>query len=192
MRSFSSVRPYFFLWILIIVKSAIAAPEAKSISENLYDIPLKTIAGEATTLKPYQGKVLLIVNTASKCGYTDQYKGLQSLYDQFQKRGLVVLGFPSNDFLWQEPGNNAEIKKFCEMKFKVSFPMFEKGAVNGSDRQPLYQYLLSDSRRVGGKRIKWNFEKFLISKDGKTLERFAPSKEPTHPDIIQAIEKALQ
>ena len=164
--------------------SAPTAPAAKTI----YDIPVKTIDGKATTLTEYKGKVMLIVNTASKCGYTPQYKGLQALYEKYKDKGLVVLGFPSNDFLFQEPGDNTEIKKFCELKYKVTFPMFEKGKVKG-EPQPLYAYLLEHEK--SWPEIKWNFEKFLINRKGEIVGRFKSSVTPESTEVTQAVEKAL-
>ena len=182
--------------------------------QTLFDVPVTTISGESTTLAPYQGKVLLIVNTASKCGLTPQYEGLEKLYDTYKGRGFEVLGFPANDFAGQEPGTNQEIAKFCEMSFGVSFPMFEKIAVTGPKKSPLYE-LLTEAQPVarvndpgfranldgflsknGGKtnaepELLWNFEKFLVNGEGQVVARFAPDTLPTDPAIIEVIESAL-
>jgi len=159
-------------------------------ADSIYDIPLKDIDGKETTLKPFQGKVLLIVNVASKCGFTPQYAALESLYEKYKDQGLVVLGFPCNQFMGQDPGTNEEIKQFCTSKYNVTFPMFEKNDVNGDKRQPLYVLLAGKDSPQSGL-IKWNFTKFLISRDGKILDRFAPITKPDSDNVIKAIEAAL-
>ena len=159
-------------------------------ADSIYGIPLKTIDGTATTLEPYKDKVLLIVNVASKCGFTPQYAALESLYEKYKDKGLVVLGFPCNQFLSQEPGTNEEIKQFCTSKYNVTFPMFEKIEVNGDNRHPLYVLLAGKDSPQSGL-IKWNFTKFLISRDGKILDRFAPMAKPDSPQVIKAVEEAL-
>jgi len=158
--------------------------------DSIYNIPLKDIDGTATTLKPFQGKVLLIVNVASKCGFTPQYAALEALYKKYKDRGLVVLGFPCNQFLGQEPGTNADIKQFCTLTYNVTFPMFEKIEVNGANRHPLYVFLAGKDSPQSGL-IKWNFTKFLISRDGKILDRFAPMTKPDATQVIKAVEAAL-
>jgi glutathione peroxidase len=174
-----------FLAVVLIFKviSACAA-------ESIYDIPLKDIDGKDTSLKPYQGKVMLIVNVASKCGYTPQYTALEALYQKYQDRGLVVLGFPCNQFGGQEPGTDAEIKQFCSSKYAVTFPMFDRIEVNGANRHPLYVMLAGKESPVAGD-IGWNFTKFLIGRDGKILKRFESKVKPDSPEVIQAIEAAL-
>jgi len=159
---------------------------------SIFDIPIKDIDGNAGTLQPYEGKVLLIVNTASKCGFTPQYEGLQSLYETYKDQGLVVLGFPSNDFLGQEPGTEEEIKTFCALNYNVSFPMFSKITVKGKNIHPLYDYLTSEytNPEYSGK-ITWNFNKFLIDRDGHIIGRFASKVSPEDPKIVTAIETAL-
>ena len=159
-------------------------------ADSLYDIPLKDIDGKDTSLKPYQGKVMLIVNVASKCGYTPQYTALEALYQKYQDRGLVVLGFPCNQFGGQEPGTDAEIKQFCSSKYAVTFPMFDKIEVNGANRHSLYVMLAGKESPVAGD-IGWNFTKFLIGRDGKILKRFESKVKPDSPEMIQAIEAAL-
>jgi glutathione peroxidase len=159
---------------------------------SLYDIPLKDIEGQATSLKAYQGKVLLIVNVASKCGYTRQYKPLEAVFQKYKEQGLVVLGFPSNDFGGQEPGTNEQIKQFCSSQFKVSFPLFDKVRVKGGKEQhPLYAALTGEASPFPGE-VKWNFGKFLISRDGQILARFNSGDEPDSAKVAQAIERALK
>jgi glutathione peroxidase len=157
---------------------------------GLYQIPLKDINGKETSLKPYQGKVLLVVNVASKCGLTPQYSALESLYEKYKDKGLVVLGFPCNQFAAQEPGTSEEIKQFCSSKYNVSFPLFEKIDVNGPNRHPLYVALAGDQSPFPGD-IKWNFNKFLIGRDGKIMKRFEPRTKPDSPEVVEAIEAAL-
>ncbi len=158
---------------------------------GLYDIPLKDIDGKESSLKAYQGKVLLIVNVASKCGLTPQYTALQSLYAKYKDQGLVVLGFPCNQFGGQEPGTNEEIKQFCSGKYDVSFPLFDKIEVNGPNRHPLYVALAGSESPFPGD-IKWNFNKFLIGRDGKILNRFEPQTKPDSPEVLKALEAALK
>ena len=145
---------------------------AAGAAESIYDIPLKDIDGNNTSLKPYQGKVLLIVNVASLCGFTPQYTALEALYQKSKSQGLVVLGFPCNQFKQQEPGTDLEIKQFCTSKYDVTFPMFDKLEVNGANRHPLYVMLAGKDSPFPGD-IGWNFTKFLIGRDGKILNRFA-------------------
>ena len=157
---------------------------------GLQNIPVKDIDGKATSLKAYDGKVLLIVNVASKCGYTPQYKGLETVYEKYKDKGLVVLGFPCNQFGAQEPGSNEEIKQFCSAKYNVTFPMFDKIEVNGPNRHPLYVALAGKDSPYPGD-IHWNFSKFLIGRDGKILKRFESKVTPESPEVTQAIESAL-
>jgi len=157
---------------------------------SLYDIPVKDIDGKDTTLAGYKGKVLLIVNVASHCGYTPQYKGLEALYKKYQDQGFVILGFPCNQFGGQEPGSDADIKQFCTSKYDVTFPLFDKIEVNGANRHPLYVLLAGPDSPFPGN-ITWNFNKFLIGKDGKILKRFDSKATPESPEVTQAIEAAL-
>ncbi|MBX3022355.1 MAG: glutathione peroxidase [Bdellovibrionales bacterium] len=156
---------------------------------DLYSQQLTTIDGKPATLADYKGKTLLIVNTASKCGYTPQYDGLQNLYSNYKQKGFLVLGFPSNDFGGQEPGSNEEIKRFCQTKFNVDFPMFAKGSVKGEAKQPLFTFLTQNSPTKG--EIKWNFEKFLVSPDGRIVGRFDSKVKPDDTALKAAIEKNL-
>jgi len=159
---------------------------------SIYDFKMKQIEGTETALSEYKGKALLIVNVASRCGFTPQYAGLQKLYETYKERGLIVLGFPANNFLFQEPGSNKEIAEFCSLKFHVTFPMFEKISVKGSDIHPLYKFLTDKTTNpeFGGD-ISWNFNKFLIGRDGHILNRFGSRTTPDDKDLIAAIEKAL-
>jgi glutathione peroxidase len=163
---------------------------AAGAAESIYDIPLKDIDGNSTSLKPYQGKVLLIVNVASKCGFTPQYTALEALHQKYKGQGLVVLGFPCNQFAGQEPGTDLEIKQFCTSKYDVTFPMFDKLEVNGANRHPLYVRLAGKDSPFPGD-IGWNFTKFLIGRDGKILNRFASPVKPNSAELTQAIEAAL-
>ncbi len=158
--------------------------------QSIYDFQIKTIDGQKTTLAPYRGKVMLIVNVASKCGYTPQYDGLEALYQKYKEKGFVVLGFPSNQFGHQEPGTNEDIQRFCRVNFGVTFPMFSKIEVNGKNAHPLYIYLKSKQPGIlGTEAIKWNFTKFLIDKEGKVIARFGSSTKPKA--LEEKIEKLL-
>ncbi|WP_444921016.1 glutathione peroxidase [Microbulbifer sp. CnH-101-G] len=157
---------------------------------DLYSIPVKTASGETTSLEDYKGKLILVVNTASKCGFTKQYKGLEALYDQYKDRGLAVLGFPCNQFGKQEPGSDDEIQEFCELNFGVSFPVYAKLDVNGPTAHPLFVELKKRAPGLlGTEGIKWNFTKFLISKDGKEVKRYAPKDTPE--SLQEEIERML-
>ena len=159
---------------------------------TLFDIPVATLAGAPTTLAEYAGHPLLIVNVASKCGLTPQYEGLQALQDKYADRGLRVLGFPCNQFMGQEPGSADEIQAFCSTNYSVTFPLFEKIEVNGTDQHPLYALLEQtpdDEGKAGD--VAWNFEKFLIEADGTVSHRFRPQTEPQAPVVVAAIEAAL-
>jgi glutathione peroxidase len=159
-------------------------------AESVYDIKLKDIDGKDTTLAAYKGKVFLIVNVASKCGLTPQYKTLEALQEKYKDKGFTVLGFPCNQFNGQEPGTNEEIKQFCSTKYNVTFPLYDKLEVNGANRHPLYVALAGKDSPYPGD-IKWNFGKFLIGKDGKILKRFEPKTAPDSPEVTKEIEAAL-
>jgi len=157
---------------------------------SIYDIEIKDIDGNTFTLEKYKGKVMLIVNVASKCGFTYQYEGLEKLYDKHSKNGLKILGFPCNQFLKQEPGTEKEIKAFCQLNYGVNFPMFAKIDVNGENTHPLYTYLKKHSSGfMGTDVIKWNFTKFLVDRDGNVVQRYAPSTEPKtiEADIVKLL-----
>ena len=160
------------------------------VNESIYDYTAKTIAGEEESLAQYRGKVLLIVNTASKCAFTGQYAGLEELYGELEKDGLEILGFPSNQFGKQEPGTDEEIATFCETSFGASFPLFSKIDVNGKNAHPLYRYLKEQAPGVlGSTSIKWNFTKFLVDRSGRVVSRFSPKTKPTA--IRDAIQRLL-
>lgn len=160
--------------------------------QHALDLKMKTIDGETADLSKYRGKVVLIVNVASECGLTPQYEALQAIYEKYQEKGFVVLGFPANQFRGQEPGSDADIKQFCTTKYNVSFPMFSKIEVNGEGAAPLYQYLTSqDVAPVGDGEITWNFEKFLLDREGKVAARFSPRTTPDSPEVIKSIEAEL-
>ncbi|CAM4337971.1 glutathione peroxidase [Paenibacillus tarimensis] len=146
---------------------------------SFYDIEVTRINGEQQSMADFKGKVLLIVNTASKCGYTPQYEGLQKLYEAYREQGLEILGFPCNQFMNQEPGSEEEIAEFCKLNHGVTFPMFAKVDVNGSGQHPLYKHLTAEAPGLlGSKAVKWNFTKFLVDREGKTVKRFAPADAP--------------
>lgn len=159
---------------------------------DFYSFKVKNIDGDDFSLESYKGKVILIVNTASKCGYTKQYDGLQKLFDTYKDQGLVVLGAPANNFGGQEPGTEEEIKEFCSLTYSVEFPMLSKVSVKGKDQHPLFSWLTSEENPDFKGDIKWNFEKFLISKDGKLLHRFRSGTTPQSKEMIAAVEKALK
>ncbi|GAB6261287.1 glutathione peroxidase [Photobacterium sp. CCB-ST2H9] len=155
-----------------------------------YDFSANTLQGESQPMRAFEGKVVLVVNTASQCGFTPQYQGLQALYEKYREQGLVILGFPCNQFGQQEPGSGDEISEFCELNYGVGFPMFEKIEVNGPQRHPMYAYLTETLPGLFGKKIKWNFTKFLIGRDGKPIKRYAPI---TKPDALESdIQAALK
>ena len=154
-----------------------------------HDFSATRLSGTEQMLADYRGKVLLVVNTASKCGFTPQYAGLEKLYQEYVDRGLVVLGFPCDQFMGQEPGDAGEIEEFCQLNYGVSFPMFDKIDVNGRGAHPLYRWLKSEQKGLLGGAIKWNFTKFLIDPEGKVVGRYAPKTEPQ--DIAADIEKLL-
>jgi glutathione peroxidase len=153
---------------------------------SVHDFTLTSIDGQAAPMSAYKGKVLLLVNVASKCGYTPQYAGLQTLYDKYKDRGLVIVGVPANNFGGQEPGTNEDIKTFCTRNYNVTFPMTSKVSVKGADMTPLYGYLT----QTGGD-VKWNFTKFLVDKDGKVIQRFESKVTPDSPELTTAVEQAL-
>jgi glutathione peroxidase len=150
---------------------------------------MKTIDGKDKLLSDYKGKVLLVVNVASKCGHTPQYKGLEALYQKYGKEGFMILGFPANNFFRQEPGTDSEIKEFCTTKYNVTFDMFSKISVKGDDQHPLYQYLTKESPFPGD--VKWNFQKYLVDRNGSIVAKFDPKVEPEDTTVIQAVEKYL-
>jgi len=175
----------FALFATLIAMTTIAAS-----AQSLYEIKLKDIDGKDTTLAAYKGKTVLIVNVASKCGFTKQYAGLEATYQKYKAQGFVVLGFPCNQFGGQEPGTNEEIKQFCSSKYNVTFPLFDKLEVNGANRHPLYVTLAGKDSPFPGD-IKWNFNKFLVGKDGKIVKRFDSKVTPDSEELTKAVEAAL-
>ena len=159
---------------------------------SLLDFTMKDIAGIDLPLRTFEGRVLLVVNVASKCGLTPQYKGLQELYQKYKAKGFEILGFPANNFMWQEPGTDEQIREFCSMNYSVTFPIFSKISVKGKDIHPLYGFLTSAATnpRFSGK-IGWNFAKFLVDRKGVVIARFEPKKQPMSDEIMEAVEKAL-
>jgi glutathione peroxidase len=156
---------------------------------SLYDVQVKRIDGSDVSLSQYKGKALLIVNTASRCGYTPQYKGLEALYQQYKAKGFEVLAFPSNDFGGQEPGSNEEVKKFCELNYKTTFPLFAKVTVKGAGAHPLYQYLTG--LKENGGEVTWNFNKFLVAPDGKVVAHFESRVTPDSDELKKKLEAVL-
>jgi glutathione peroxidase len=174
------------LFCALLLAQVAVAEKMKSIQE----IPLNDLSGNKTSLKAYSGKVVLLVNVASKCGFTPQYKGLEAAYEKFKDKGLVVIGVPCNDFGAQEPGSAEEIKSFCSAKYNVTFPLMEKIHVKGPEQHPLYTALTGKDSKFPGD-VKWNFGKFLISREGKVLHRFDSKVAPESTELTQAIEAAL-
>jgi glutathione peroxidase len=168
-------------------------PGGRDKMNSIYDFSLKDIDHKEVSLGQYRGKVVMIVNVASRCGFTPQYEGLQKLYLKYKDQGFVILGFPANNFGFQEPGSDEEIKTFCSAKYNVTFPIFSKISVKGDDIHPLYKLLTGKETdpEFGGD-IKWNFNKFLVDKSGKIIARFEPAVKPESDQVIQAVEKALQ
>jgi glutathione peroxidase len=170
--------------------AAVAYMKGCAMAASVYDFEAVSIDGRPAQLESQRGKVLLIVNTASECGYTPQFAGLEQLWKQYRERGLVVIGFPSNEFGGQDPGSNEEIASFCQLNYGVSFPMMEKIKVNGGQAHPLWKWLTAEARGVlGTQSVKWNFTKFLVGKDGEVIKRYGPGDEPAA--LKQDIEKAL-
>jgi glutathione peroxidase len=172
--------------ILLLGVSVMAA------DKNVYEFSLNSIDGQAAPLSAYKGKVVMLVNVASRCGFTPQYSALETVYEKYKDRGFVIVGIPANNFGGQEPGSNQEIKTFCITKYHVTFPMMSKVSVKGDDKDPLYQFLTDKSAnpQTSGD-IKWNFTKFLIGPDGRVITRFEPDVTPDAPQVTAAIEKAL-
>jgi len=182
------LRKTFLSLVLLFAASFLLAAKAK----NIYDFTMNSIDGKPVSLKSYKGKVVLLVNVASKCGYTPQYAGLESLYEKYKDRGFVIVGVPANNFAQQEPGTNEEIKTFCSRKYNVSFPMMSKVSVLGEDKTPLYRYLTdrNSDPKFGGD-IKWNFTKFLFDRNGNPVARFEPAVTPDSAEVQSAVESAL-
>lgn len=197
-------RPMSILFVILLSAVVLAAagddqfslepdggPQKKAM-QSIYDFRMTDIDGKEVPLKGYAGKVLLLVNVASKCGLTPQYEGLQEIYSKYRDKGFVILGFPANNFGGQEPGSNAEIKRFCSENYNVEFPMFAKISVLGDDIHPLYRYLTGKDTNPGfAGDIRWNFDKFLVDKTGRVIARFSPKTKPGDQEIVSAVEGAL-
>jgi glutathione peroxidase len=179
--------------LLVLAFLFASSPIASSKTKSVLDFKMRDIDGKEVKLKKYKGDVLLIVNTASQCGYTPQYEGLQAIYTKYQSQGFEVLGFPANNFGGQEPGTEKEIKEFCESKYKVTFPMFAKISVKGDDQHPLYNFLTAKETnpKFAGD-ISWNFNKFLVNRKGEVVARFSSKDKPDGDAVMQAIEKYLK
>ncbi len=179
----------FILYLLVFLITAVSPAIAEVSSMDMYTISMSLNSGETISLADYKGKVVLIVNTASRCGFTSQYKGLEELYQQYKDRGFVVLAFPANNFMGQEPGSNEEIRSFCELKYKTTFPLFAKTSVKGADINPLFKFLTEESSFKGP--VTWNFNKFLVDGSGQIIARYESGVKPLDPELVSAVEKAL-
>jgi glutathione peroxidase len=177
---------YLLLGLVILMTTSTFA------ASNLYTFTLPNIDGKPLPLADFKGKVILMVNVASQCGYTPQYSALEAVYLKYKDQGFVILGFPANNFGQQEPGTNEEIKTFCSRKYSVTFPLYSKISVKGADQAPLYQYLTKDADPSHTGDIKWNFTKFLVDRNGNVVQRFEPAVTPDSPDVTSAIEKLLK
>lgn len=179
-------RPYIAFGVVLIMATSLFA------GSGVYSFTLNSIDGKPAPLAEYKGKVVLIVNVASQCGYTPQYSALEAIYEKYKDQGFVILGFPANNFGAQEPGTNEEIKTFCTRKYSVTFPMYSKISVKGADQAPLYAYLTKETGQGTTGDIKWNFTKFLVSRDGTVVQRFEPAVTPDSKEMTGAIEKQLK
>jgi len=161
--------------------------------KSFFDLEARSLSGQSVALRDYSGQVILVVNVASKCGYTPQYEGLQKIFNRYKAKKFTVLGFPSNDFGQQEPGTSGEIAKFCKLNYGVTFPLFEKNPVSGSKKQPVYEFLLSSlsEKKDKGGEVSWNFEKFLIDRKGQVVDRFKSNVAPEDPGLTKRIEELL-
>ena len=187
------MNPWLMIGTLVAGIGLAAAARGEEPMKSIHDFAVKDIDGREVPLADYRGQVLLVVNVASKCGFTRQYAGLEKLYQAHKDRGLAVLGFPANDFLGQEPGTEAEIKSFCSLTYGVTFPMFSKISVKGKAIHPLYAFLTSmETNPDFAGAITWNFNKFLVGRDGKILGRYGSRTEPDDPALVAAVERALE
>lgn len=177
---------YLVIGVILMMTTSLIA------GSGLYGFTLNSIDGKPAPLAEYKGKVILIVNVASQCGYTPQYSALESIYEKYKGQGLVILGFPANNFGAQEPGTNQEIKTFCTRKYNVTFPMYAKISVKGADQAPLYGYLTKETGAGISGDIKWNFTKFLVDRNGNVVQRFEPATTPDSKEVAEAIEKQLK
>jgi glutathione peroxidase len=182
----SRLRAYFIFGAIFVMASSLFA------ASGVYSFTLNSIDGAPAPLAGYKGKVVLLVNVASQCGYTPQYSALEAIYEKYKDRGFVILGFPANNFGAQEPGTNEEIKTFCTRKYSVTFPMYAKISVKGADQAPLYTYLTKETPSGISGEIKWNFTKFLVDRDGKVVQRFESAVTPDSKEVTESIEKQLK
>jgi glutathione peroxidase len=183
---FRNSRIYLGALVVLLMSAALFA------ASSIYDFTLPSIDGKPLPLSTFKGKVVLVVNVASRCGYTPQYSALESTYEKFKDQGFVIVGFPANNFGGQEPGTNQEIKTFCQTKYSVTFPMYGKVSVKGSDQTPLYQYLTTTANPALAGDIKWNFTKFLVDRKGNVVKRFEPDVKPDSPEVTAAIQELLK
>jgi glutathione peroxidase len=186
LQSLFTVRAGFVAGAFLVLAGSLFA------AAGFYTFTLNSIDGKPAPLADYKGKVVLVVNVASQCGYTPQYSALESIYEKYKDQGFIILGFPANNFGAQEPGTNEEIKTFCTRKYSVTFPIYAKISVKGSDQAPLYAYLTKDTDPALRGDIKWNFTKFLIDRNGKVIQRFEPAVTPDSKEVVAAIEKQLK
>jgi glutathione peroxidase len=180
------LRTYFMGLVILLMSASLFA------ASSIYDFTLPSIDGKPMPIADYKGKVILVVNVASRCGFTPQYTALESIYEKYKDQGFVILGFPANNFGGQEPGTNAEIKTFCSAKYNVTFPLYGKVSVKGDDQTPLYKYLTTSANPALTGDIKWNFTKFLVDRKGNVVQRFEPQTTPDSPEMVAAIEKSLK
>jgi len=180
-----SIRTFVVMALVIIMAGSVFA------ASNIYDFTLPSIDGRPMPLADFKGKVVLVVNVASRCGYTPQYSALEALYEKYKDQGFVIVGFPANNFGAQEPGTNQEIKTFCSRKYSVTFPLYSKVSVKGDDQTPLYQYLTKQTDPPIAGEIKWNFTKFLVDRNGHVIQRFESAVRPDSKEVISAVEKQL-
>jgi len=190
--SFASSTKLGKLWISLLFGALLIMATSLFAGSGVYSFTLNSIDGKPAPLSDYKGKVVLLVNVASQCGYTPQYTALEAIYEKYKDQGFVILGFPANNFGAQEPGTNDEIKTFCTRKYSVTFPMYSKISVKGADQAPLYGYLTKETGAGISGDIKWNFTKFLIDRDGKVIQRFEPAVTPDSKEVTSAIEKQLK
>src|ERR1700751_5523530 len=181
-----SIRAYFLLALTLTIAGSLFA------TSSIYDFTLPSIDGKPIPLASFKGKVVLMVNVASQCGYTPQYNALEAIYEKYKDRGFVIVGFPANNFGAQEPGTNEEIKTFCSRKYNVTFPMYAKISVKGADQAPLYAYLTKETGKGIAGEIQWNFTKFLVDRNGNVVQRFEPAVTPDSTEVTTAIEKQLK
>ena len=191
LQALFTVRAYLLFGALLIMAGLTITGSLRAAS-GIYTFTLNSIDGKPAPLAEYKGKVVLVVNVASQCGYTPQYSALEATYEKYKDQGFVILGFPANNFGAQEPGTNEEIKTFCTRKYSVTFPMYAKISVKGADQAPLYAYLTKDTPAGINGEIKWNFTKFLVDRNGNVIQRFEPAVTPDSKEVIAAIEKQLK